>query len=63
MKSFERILIKLLIIQGLFMLLSQLFLHQLNLFPQLDRISRYEGVIKEKSPETVETIRPWSSEK
>ncbi|SEM85710.1 hypothetical protein SAMN05192533_106142 [Mesobacillus persicus] len=61
MKTFERILVKLAIIQFAFLLITQLFFHQLNVFPELKTITQYEGVVKEKNAESVETI--WELKK
>ncbi|WP_066366518.1 YpfB family protein [Neobacillus fumarioli] len=40
----ERFLIKLTIIQFIFLVLSQLIFHQLDLLPQLNKLTKYEGV-------------------
>lgn len=56
LKTFERILIKLAIIQFAFLFISQFFFHQLNVLPELKVITQYEGVVKEKNTESVETI-------
>ncbi|MBM4762144.1 YpfB family protein [Bacillus sp. B15-48] len=56
MKTVERILIKLAIIQFVFLFITQLFFHQLNVLPELKVITQYEGVVKEKGTESVETI-------
>ncbi|MGM0899922.1 YpfB family protein [Mesobacillus maritimus] len=61
MKTFERILIKLVIIQFAFLFITQLFFHQLNVLPELKVITQYEGVVKEKNTESVETI--WENQK
>jgi hypothetical protein len=58
MKAMERILIKMAVIQFVFLFLAQLFLHQLNVIPELKVLAQYEGVVKDKSAKTVETI--WS---
>ncbi|CAM3880153.1 YpfB family protein [Mesobacillus zeae] len=63
MKNMERILIKLAVIQFIFLFLAQMLIHQFNLFPQLNQISRYEGVDKGEKTETVETIWSIHSEK
>lgn len=57
-KTFERILIKIAVIQFVFLIVTQLFFHQLNVFPELKVITQYEGIVKEKNSDTVETI--WS---
>jgi hypothetical protein len=56
MKAVERILIKMAVIQFVFLLLAQLFLHQLDGIPELKVLAQYEGVVKDKSANTVETI-------
>jgi hypothetical protein len=61
LKTFERILIKLVIIQFAFLFITQLFFHQLNVLPELRVITQYEGVVKEKNTESVETI--WENQK
>jgi hypothetical protein len=61
LKTFERILIKLVIIQFAFLFITQLFFHQLNVLPELKVITQYEGVAKEKNTESVETI--WENQK
>lgn len=44
MKAFERILIKIIVIQFIFLIISQLMIHQFDLFPELKEITQYEGV-------------------
>jgi hypothetical protein len=61
LKAIERILIKLAIIQFAFLFITQLFFHQLNVLPELKVITQYEGVVKEKNAESVETI--WENQK
>jgi len=61
LKTFERILIKLVIIQFAFLFITQLFFHQLNVLPELKVITQYEGVVKEKNTESIETI--WENQK
>ncbi|MBA4536061.1 DUF5359 family protein [Bacillus aquiflavi] len=56
MKFIERILIKLMIVQLFFLLLAQLFLHEMNLFPELKQITEYEGVGKDNFTEVIETF-------
>lgn len=56
MKSFERILIKLVIIQFVFMIIAQLFFHEFNAFPELKQITQYEGVTENNHSEVLETI-------
>lgn len=56
MKTMERILMKVIIIQFIFLILSQLFLHQLNLFPQLEQLTKYEGVNENTFTEILQTF-------
>ncbi len=44
MKTVERIIIKLIIIQLLFLIIVQIFFHKNNMFPELKEITQYEGV-------------------
>lgn len=48
-------------IQFAFLLITQLFFHQLNVLPELKVITQYEGVVKEKNADSVETI--WDIQK
>jgi hypothetical protein len=57
MKMFERFIIKLAIIQFIFLLLSQIILHQLDAFPQLKQITKYEGVNKNTYTDILETFK------
>lgn len=57
MKIFERFIIKLAIIQFIFLLLSQIILHQLDAFPQLKQITKYEGVNKNTYTDILETFK------
>lgn len=57
MKSFERVLMKIAIIQFVFLLIAQLFFHQYNAFPELKQITQYEGVTENNYFEVLETIR------
>ncbi|MDR7075263.1 hypothetical protein J2Y03_000251 [Neobacillus niacini] len=56
MKVIERILIKVIIIQFVFLLLAQLFLHQLDIFPQLEQLTKYEGVNENTFTEILQTF-------
>ncbi|HYK73300.1 MAG TPA: YpfB family protein, partial [Pseudoneobacillus sp.] len=44
MKRFERILIKLILVQFIFLIMSQIVFHSFNAFPELKEITQYEGV-------------------
>ena len=59
MKTMERLLIKMAIIQFVFLLLAQLFIHQFDQMPELRSIAKYEGVIKDGDKKTIETI--WNN--
>ncbi|OLS40220.1 YpfB family protein [Bacillus sp. MRMR6] len=56
MKVFERILLKVIVIQFIFLLMVQLFLHQLDVFPQLDQLTKYEGVNENTFTEILQTF-------
>ena len=56
MKIVERILIKVIIIQFIFLFFAQLFLHQLDIFPQLDQLTKYEGVNEITFTEILQTF-------
>lgn len=56
MKTGERILIKLIIIQFIFLMISQLLLHKIYAFPELLNITQYEGVMTNPFQEIVETM-------
>lgn len=57
MKTVERYLIKVVIIQFMFLLLAQLFFHQLNIFPQIKQLTKYEGVNENSFTEIIQTIQ------
>ena len=56
MKVVERILIKIVIIQFVFLFLAQFFFHQLNIFPQIDQLTKYEGVTENTFTEILQTF-------
>lgn len=56
MKPLERILMKVIIIQFIFLFLAQLFLHQLNLFPQIEQLTKYEGVNENTITDIIQTF-------
>ncbi|WP_342432147.1 YpfB family protein [Neobacillus sp. FSL H8-0543] len=56
MKVIERVLIKVIIIQFIFLFLAQLFLHQFDVFPQLEHLTKYEGVNENTFTEILETF-------
>ncbi|WP_338451776.1 YpfB family protein [Niallia oryzisoli] len=56
MKIVERLLLKLIIIQFVFLLLTQVFFHKLNSFPELQQLAQYEGVSENDLTEFLETF-------
>lgn len=56
MKTMERILIKVIVVQFIFLLFSQLFLHVFDLMPELKQITQYEGVNKNSYTKIIETF-------
>ncbi|PLR99764.1 YpfB family protein [Bacillus sp. T33-2] len=57
MKSVERIIMKIVIVQFIFLLIAQLFFHKFNAFPELREITQYEGISNNDFTEILETIR------
>jgi hypothetical protein len=56
MKLVERLLLKVIMIQFIILLLTQLFFHKWNAFPELQQITQYEGVTKSNLTEVLETF-------
>ncbi|MBS8264711.1 hypothetical protein DYI25_09705 [Mesobacillus boroniphilus] len=56
MKTFERILIKIAIIQFIFLVIAQVFFHEFDAFPELKQITQYEGVTDNNHSEVLNTI-------
>lgn len=56
MRLIERWLIKIIVIQFMFLLLTQLVFHQWNFFPELQQITQYEGVANNSFTELLETF-------
>ncbi|MEH7176699.1 YpfB family protein [Neobacillus vireti] len=56
MKIVERVLIKIIIVQFVFLFFAQLFLHQLDIFPQLEQLTKYEGVNENTFTEILQTF-------
>jgi hypothetical protein len=56
MKSIERILIKLIIVQFVFLIVAQILFHNLNVFPELKEITQYEGVNNNQYSDVLETL-------
>ncbi|MBT2656416.1 YpfB family protein [Bacillus sp. ISL-18] len=57
MKTIERILIKVVIVQFIFLFLSQLLLHQFDIFPQIKHLTKYEGVNENSITEILQTFQ------
>jgi len=57
MKKIERVLIKIIIVQCVFLFLSQLFFHQLDVFPELKQLTKYEGVNENSFTEFLQTFQ------
>ncbi|MBM7651460.1 YpfB family protein [Neobacillus cucumis] len=57
MKTVERIIIKLVIVQFIFLFLTQFLFHQLDIFPQIKHLTRYEGVNESKPTEILQTFK------
>ncbi|WP_348981242.1 YpfB family protein [Bacillus sp. DNRA2] len=56
LKTVERILIKIIVIQFVSMLLSQFVFHKFEIFPELHQLARYEGVSEDNFSEILETF-------
>jgi hypothetical protein len=56
MKNIERILIKLIMIQFVFLVITQIIFHHFNVFPELKEITQYEGVNNGQFSEILETL-------
>ncbi len=57
MKSIERIIMKVVLIQFLFLVFTQIFFHKLNAFPELKELSQYEGVSNDNFTQLLETFK------
>ncbi|MGJ7909352.1 YpfB family protein [Neobacillus sp. LXY-1] len=57
MKKAEAILIKVILVQFLFLFLSQFIFHQLDVMPELKQITKYEGVSKTKFTDILQTLK------
>jgi hypothetical protein len=55
-KTIERVIMKVAVIQFVLLLLTQLIFHQLDEIPQLKQITKYEGVTKNTMTKIVETM-------
>lgn len=56
MKNLERILIKIIIVQFVFLIVTQIMFHQFNAFPELKIITQYEGVNNDQFSDVLETL-------
>ncbi|UII54656.1 YpfB family protein [Cytobacillus spongiae] len=56
MMRIERLLIKLVAIQLLFLLATQIFFHKMNVVPELKQITQYEGVTESNFTKLLETF-------
>jgi hypothetical protein len=56
-KTVERVIVKVAVIQFVLLLLTQLIFHRLDEIPQLKQITKYEGVTKNTMTKIVETMR------
>ncbi|MEH7415178.1 YpfB family protein [Neobacillus drentensis] len=56
MRAVERILIKLVIVQFIFLFLSQFLFHQMDIFPQIKQLTKYEGVNENTLTEIMQTF-------
>ncbi|MED4204233.1 YpfB family protein [Neobacillus mesonae] len=57
MKKIERLLIKLIIVQFIFLLVTQFFFHQLDLLPEVKELAKYEGVNENTFTDILQTIK------
>lgn len=57
MKVFERLLLKVIILQFIFLIIAQLMVLHTSVAPYVSKISYYEGVVKQKLPEVIETLQ------
>ncbi|GAA0347312.1 hypothetical protein GCM10008967_42110 [Bacillus carboniphilus] len=57
MKRGERIIIKLVIIQAIALLFFQIVFHYADIFPELKRLTMYEGVNSQNYTKIIETFK------
>ncbi|MFJ5715712.1 DUF5359 family protein [Neobacillus sp. NPDC093127] len=57
MKRIESLLIKVIIIQFIFLFFSQLIFHQLDILPQIKQLTKYEGVNENTFTEILQTFQ------
>ncbi|MGJ7919963.1 YpfB family protein [Neobacillus sp. LXY-4] len=56
MKTFERILMKIVLIQFIILVFSQFFFHKIEVLPELQQLARYEGVTEDNFSQILETF-------
>jgi hypothetical protein len=56
MKRLERLIVKAVIIQFLFLLAAQVLLHKYDVMPELKQLAQYEGVARNSFEELLETF-------
>lgn len=56
MKTVERVIIKMVIIQLFFLLAAQILFHKMNTFPELKEITQYEGVTENNFSDYLEVF-------
>ena len=56
MKIVERLLLKIIVIQLIMLVLSQLFFHKMNALPEWQQLTQYEGVSENQYNEFLETL-------
>ncbi|MCM3566769.1 YpfB family protein [Neobacillus mesonae] len=57
MEKFERLLIKLIIVQFIFLCLAQFLFHQLDLLPSIKELTKYEGVNENTITDILQTLK------
>ncbi|WP_141433354.1 YpfB family protein [Bacillus sp. 03113] len=57
MKTTERIILKITIVQFICLLLVQFFLYGMNAFPELKQITQFEGVTEQNFTDLIETFK------
>ncbi len=57
MKRVERVLIKIVIVQLIFLVITQLFFHQMDVLPQIKQLTKYEGVNENTFTEILQTFQ------
>lgn len=57
MRTMERWLIKLAVIQCIILLIVQFSMHEMGMFKGLNKLLIYEGVIEQPVPETLDIFR------